>query len=59
MSEPSFELRLIARVESSLTKRALAPKQGSEGAPEAAIVFGVRNLEALDGTPVLDVKPVI
>jgi tRNA-Thr(GGU) m(6)t(6)A37 methyltransferase TsaA len=128
----TFEVRAVGRVESSLTDRASAPKQGDEGAPEASIVFiadvadaladlqagtdvivltwldraqrdvlavhprsdttrpvtgvfstrspdrpnpiglhrvsivsidgltlRVRNLEALDGTPVLDVKPVL
>jgi len=127
-----FQLRAVGRVESPLTDRATAPKQGDEGAPEASIVFAadvagaladlragtdvivltwldrasrdvlavhprgdterpvtgvfstrspdrpnpiglhrvsivsidgltmrVRNLEALDGTPVLDVKPVL
>jgi tRNA-Thr(GGU) m(6)t(6)A37 methyltransferase TsaA len=133
MSEPtSYELQPVGWVESPLTDRAAAPKQGDEGAPLARIVFrpemwdaaadlraddeililtwlhqgnrdtlvvhprgdqnrsrqgvfstrspdrpnpiglhrviiasvegnaiGVRNLEAIDGTPVLDVKPVL
>src|SRR5262249_47026779 len=133
MSEPTiYELRPVGWVESPLTDRAAAPKQGDEGAPPARIVFtpeiweaaadlhvgdeilvltwlhqgdrntlsvhprddlsrsltgvfstrssdrpnpiglhrviivsveehaiGVRNLEAIDGTPVLDVKPVL
>jgi tRNA-Thr(GGU) m(6)t(6)A37 methyltransferase TsaA len=127
-----FELRVVGRVESSLTDPSTAPKQGDEGAPESTIVFEpafapalthlfpgtdvlvltwldradrdvlrvhprgnpdneeegvfstrspdrpnpiglhrvsiverdglrmrVRNLEALDGTPVVDVKPVL
>jgi tRNA-Thr(GGU) m(6)t(6)A37 methyltransferase TsaA len=127
-----FHARAVGRVESPLTDRATAPKQGDEGTPEASIVFvadvadaladlrpgtdvivltwldraqrdvlavhprddttrpltgvfstrspdrpnpiglhrvsivsidgltvRVRNLEALDGTPVLDVKPVL
>ncbi len=33
------ELVPIGRVESPLTDRALAPKQGDEGAPEATLVF--------------------
>jgi tRNA-Thr(GGU) m(6)t(6)A37 methyltransferase TsaA len=49
MSGLSFELRPIGRVESSLVDRAVAPKQGSEGAPEAAIVFDSDVTEALDG----------
>jgi tRNA-Thr(GGU) m(6)t(6)A37 methyltransferase TsaA len=133
MSEPTtYELRPVGWVESQLTERAAAPKQGDEGAPLARIVFrseiweaaadlrvgdeilvltwlhqgnrdtlsvhprddesrprqgvfstrssdrpnpiglhrvtivsveenaiGVRNLEAIDGTPVIDVKPVL
>jgi tRNA-Thr(GGU) m(6)t(6)A37 methyltransferase TsaA len=127
-----FQVRAVGRVESPLTDRGSAPKQGDEGAPDASIVFAadvadalrdlragadaivltwldrasrdviavhprgdvtrpvtgvfstrspdrpnpiglhrvtilsvdgltvrVRNLEALDGTPVLDVKPVL
>ncbi len=132
MSEPAYHLEPVGWVESPLTDRAEAPKQGDEGAPLARIVFrpeiwesavdlragdeilvltwlhqgnrntlavhtrgdtnrpltgvfstrspdrpnpiglhqviivrveenaiGVRNLEAIDGTPVLDVKPVL
>jgi len=39
--------------------RAQAPKQGNEGAPEAWLVFEPDLIEALNGTPVLDVKPVL
>lgn len=52
-----MELRPIGWVESPLTDRALAPKQGDEGAPEAWLVFdeavadGLRDLEP--GTEVL------
>lgn len=49
MSEPSYELRPIGRVESPLTDRDSAPKQGNEGAPEASIVFERDVVEALDG----------
>ena len=132
MSDPAYQLEPVGWVESPLTNRADAPKQGDEGAPQARIVFrpeiweatadlragdeilvltwlhqgdrdtlsvhprgdpnrprqgvfstrspdrpnpiglhrvtivsveenaiGVRNLEAIDGTPVLDVKPVL
>lgn len=132
MSDRAYELRPIARVESSLVDLGAAPKQGDEGAPDADLVFDpdvadgindlrvgeeiivltwldrarrdvlvvhprgddrnprrgvfstrspdrpnpvglhrveivsihgftvrVRNLEALDGTPVIDVKPVL
>jgi tRNA-Thr(GGU) m(6)t(6)A37 methyltransferase TsaA len=132
LSDPTYRLRPVGRVESPLTDRAAAPKQGDEGAPLARVVFlpeyreaagdlhegeevlvltwlhlgrrdvlsvhprgdatrpregvfstrspdrpnpiglhaatietveenaiAVRNLEAIDGTPVLDVKPVL
>ncbi|GAB3132779.1 tRNA (N6-threonylcarbamoyladenosine(37)-N6)-methyltransferase TrmO [Amycolatopsis sp. NPDC004378] len=35
----SYEVRPVARVESPLTDRAAAPKQGDEGAPPARVVF--------------------
>jgi tRNA-Thr(GGU) m(6)t(6)A37 methyltransferase TsaA len=44
-----MELIPIGTVESPLTDRAAAPKQGDEGAPEAALVFEPRFAEALDG----------
>jgi tRNA-Thr(GGU) m(6)t(6)A37 methyltransferase TsaA len=43
------ELVAIGRVESPLTDRATAPKQGDEGAPEAWLVFEPRVAEALHG----------
>ncbi len=49
MSDAGYELRPVGRVESPLTERAAAPKQGDEGAPEAAIVFEPGVLDALDG----------
>jgi tRNA-Thr(GGU) m(6)t(6)A37 methyltransferase TsaA len=36
-----YELRPIGRVESPLTERAVAPKQGDEGSPEAWLVLDV------------------
>jgi tRNA-Thr(GGU) m(6)t(6)A37 methyltransferase TsaA len=39
----------VGRVESPLTERASAPKQGSEGAPEAWIVFEPDLVDALRG----------
>ena len=39
MTTEPFALRAIGRVESRLTNRAAAPMQGSEGAPDAWIVF--------------------
>jgi tRNA-Thr(GGU) m(6)t(6)A37 methyltransferase TsaA len=44
-----MELVAIGRVESRLVDLAEAPKQGSEGAPDAWLVFHDRVTEALDG----------
>ena len=44
-----MELIRVATVESPLTDRAAAPKQGDEGAPEATLAFEVGYAEALDG----------
>lgn len=44
-----IELRPIGRVSSPLTDPASAPKQGDEGAPEAALIFEPEFLDALDG----------
>ena len=44
-----FELRPIGTVESPLTDRDLAPKQGDEGAPESWLVFDQAYRDALDG----------
>jgi tRNA (Thr-GGU) A37 N-methylase len=46
-TNPDYVLRPIGRVESPLIDPAMAPR------------IRVQNLEALDGTPVLDVKPVL
>jgi tRNA-Thr(GGU) m(6)t(6)A37 methyltransferase TsaA len=43
------ELRPIGHVESPLSDRAAAPKQGDEGAPEAVLVFERRVGEGLRG----------
>jgi tRNA-Thr(GGU) m(6)t(6)A37 methyltransferase TsaA len=48
-AETGIEIRAVGRVESSLTDRAAAPKQGSEGAPEAWLVFEPGLREALHG----------
>jgi tRNA-Thr(GGU) m(6)t(6)A37 methyltransferase TsaA len=45
----SFSLRSIGEVESPLTDRAAAPKQGDEGAPEAWLSISDDFAEALDG----------
>jgi tRNA (Thr-GGU) A37 N-methylase len=71
LTDGSYELQPIGWVESSLTDPETAPKQGDEGSPDAWLVFEqtvteglrdlqfrVRNLEALDRTPIVDVKPV-
>lgn len=51
----AIELTPIGRVESPLTDIAAAPKQGAiDGARPR-----VRNLEALDGTPIVDLKAVL
>jgi tRNA-Thr(GGU) m(6)t(6)A37 methyltransferase TsaA len=56
---PHYEIRPIGHVESPLTDREHAPKQGSEGAPDAWLVFdpgvaeGVRDLVAGDDVFVL------
>ena len=44
-----MELVAIGTVESPLTDRAAAPKQGDEGAPESWLVFDERFADALDG----------
>jgi tRNA-Thr(GGU) m(6)t(6)A37 methyltransferase TsaA len=44
-----FELRAIGTVESPLTDRDAAPKQGHEGAPDAWLAFKPGVLEGLDG----------
>jgi len=49
-----MQLQPIGRVESPLTDRAEAPKQGDEGAPEAWLVFEPDVLEALEGLGVGD-----
>lgn len=46
------ELIPIGRVESTLTDRSVAPKQGHEGAPDAWIVFDDAVLDAL-----ADIRP--
>jgi tRNA-Thr(GGU) m(6)t(6)A37 methyltransferase TsaA len=50
----SYEIVPIGKVESPLTDKATAPKQGHEGSPEATLVFDERILEALDGLAVGD-----
>jgi tRNA-Thr(GGU) m(6)t(6)A37 methyltransferase TsaA len=52
LSDPTYLLRPVGWVESSLTDRAAASKQGDEGAPSARIVFRPEFREAagdLDG----------
>jgi tRNA-Thr(GGU) m(6)t(6)A37 methyltransferase TsaA len=44
-----MELVAIGTVESSLTDQATAPKQGDEGAPDAALVIDARFADALEG----------
>ena len=49
MSKTRLELLPIGEVESPLTDRASAPKQGHEGAPDAWLVFDPAVLEGLEG----------
>ena len=49
MTDRPIELMPIGVVESSLTDRADAPKQGDEGAPDAWLVFEPGVLDGLDG----------
>lgn len=44
-----MQLTRIGRVESPLTHRASAPKQGHEGSPQAWLVFEPEVLDGLDG----------
>jgi tRNA-Thr(GGU) m(6)t(6)A37 methyltransferase TsaA len=49
MSQASYDVVAIGHVESPLTDKATAPKQGREGSPEAWLVFEPAILEGLDG----------
>jgi len=49
LTDPTYELRPIGRVQSPLTDRAAAPKQGDEGAPRARVVFLPEFREAASG----------
>jgi tRNA-Thr(GGU) m(6)t(6)A37 methyltransferase TsaA len=49
MNEASLQLRPIGFVESPLTDRDAAPKQGDEGAPEAWLVFEADVIDGLEG----------
>jgi tRNA-Thr(GGU) m(6)t(6)A37 methyltransferase TsaA len=50
----SYEVVPIGKVQSPLTDKKTAPKQGHEGSPEATLVFEERVLDALDGLAVGD-----
>jgi tRNA (Thr-GGU) A37 N-methylase len=52
----TFEIKSIGTVSSSLRTLDAAPRQADEGAPEAWLVF---EPAAIDGTPIVDVKPVL
>jgi tRNA-Thr(GGU) m(6)t(6)A37 methyltransferase TsaA len=45
----SYRMRPVGYVESTLTERADAPKQGFEGAPDATVVIADEYAAALDG----------
>jgi tRNA-Thr(GGU) m(6)t(6)A37 methyltransferase TsaA len=46
LGDPTYRVRPVGLVESPLTDRASAPKQGDEGAPLARVVFGEEFREA-------------
>lgn len=46
MNEPTYQLQPVGWVESPLTDRDAAPKQGDEGAPPARVVFRPELCEA-------------
>ena len=52
MTKPRYEIMPVGRVESPLTERAQAPRQGDEGAPPAWLVFEPEVVEAIR-----DVRP--
>ena len=52
--EPTYELQPIGRVESPLTDRTDAPRQGDEGGPEAWVVVRPQLQPALRGLQVHD-----
>src|SRR5919106_3279490 len=49
MNQARFEVTAIGEVESPLTDRESAPKQGDEGSPDAWLVFDPGVLEGLQG----------
>jgi tRNA-Thr(GGU) m(6)t(6)A37 methyltransferase TsaA len=49
MNQTRFELMPVGWVESPLTDRASAPKQGHEGSPEAWLVFEPWVLQGIEG----------
>jgi tRNA-Thr(GGU) m(6)t(6)A37 methyltransferase TsaA len=49
VTEGSYEVMTIGKVESLLTDLDSAPKQGDEGAPDALLVFEPGVLDALEG----------
>jgi tRNA (Thr-GGU) A37 N-methylase len=50
-------LRLIGVIRSTLKAREGSPRQGSEGAPDAWLEIAPFAAPAIDGTPVVDLKP--
>jgi tRNA-Thr(GGU) m(6)t(6)A37 methyltransferase TsaA len=59
VTDTSYEVTAIGRVESSLTDPASAPRQGDERAPDAWLVFDPTLLDALDGIRAGDAVVVI
>jgi tRNA-Thr(GGU) m(6)t(6)A37 methyltransferase TsaA len=54
METTSFAIHPVGRVHSSLTRRADAPRQGYEGAPDARLEIDPAYVKALDGLAVGD-----
>jgi tRNA (Thr-GGU) A37 N-methylase len=52
-----YTVRPIGIIESPIKTRTQAPKQGSEGGVDAWLEVGP--IEAIDGTPIVDIKPVL
>jgi tRNA (Thr-GGU) A37 N-methylase len=70
MIDTSLMIKPIGVIRSDLASRAAAPHQGFKGAPDAWLAMNstleiagnrlkVGLLEAIDGTPIVDIKPAL